>query len=301
MAKTREKLFENDAGNSNVATNNKIFCFLVYESSIHNNCFLGKEKTMSDMSLRHVPEKKQREILEILFKNTTLDTFELFRNFPVFTPRFNLARFLTHYEIFKKIINLPGVIIDLGIFRGASTFTWAKLCEIFCPTDIRKIVYAFDTFKGFPGLSKNDGIKNIKNDRNTGGYFTGTSIENDLILAQEAMNYDRHLRHLNRIVFIKGNVIKTIPKFLTKKGNGLKIALLNLDLDLYEPTKIALEYFVPQMTRGGIIIADEYAVDTFGGETKAIDEYFKKILGRRPKIKKFPWHSNPSGYIEVDW
>lgn len=256
---------------------------------------------MSDMALRHAPEKKQREKLEMIFRDTELTTFELFRNFPVFTPRFNLDRFLTHYEIFKKIFNLPGVIIDLGVYRGASAFTWAKLCEIFCPTDIRKVVYGFDTFKGFSKLSKHDGKEDIRNGRKLGGYFAGNSIEKDLSLAQEAMNYDRHIRHIDRIVFVKGDVNKTIPQFIKKKGNGLKIALLNLDLDLYEPTKIALEYFVPQMTRGGIIVADEYAVNTFGGETKAIDEYFVKHFGKKPKIKKFAWHSNPSGYIEVDW
>ena len=46
---------------------------------------------------------------------------------------------------------------------------------------------------------------------------------------------------------------------------------------------------------------DEYAVDTFGGESKAVDEYFTKRFGRRPAIRKFTWHSNPSGYIIVDW
>lgn len=82
---------------------------------------------MSDMSTRHEPERLQREILEKLFAETELSTFEMFRNFPVFTPRYNIARFLEHYEIFKKIIEVPGVIIDLGVFRGGSTFTWAKL------------------------------------------------------------------------------------------------------------------------------------------------------------------------------
>jgi hypothetical protein len=55
------------------------------------------------------------------------------------------------------------------------------------------------------------------------------------------------------------------------------------------------------MVRGGVIVLDEYAVDTFGGESKAVDEYFRVTLGRRPEIRKFPWHSNPSGYITVDW
>lgn len=256
---------------------------------------------MSDLSLRHEPERRQKEILEELFSNTQLSNFELFRNFPVFTPRFNLARFLLHYELFKKISNLPGVIIDLGVFQGASTFTWAKLCEIFCPTDVKKIVYGFDSFQGFPSISPEDTTKDGGVDCKAGGFAGGTSVENDLRLAITAMNEDKHLRHIDRIQFIKGDVITTIPNFINEQGNGLKIALLNLDLDLYEPTKIALEFFVPKMVKGGIIILDEYADKNFGGETKAVDEYFKYNFGFNIKIEKFLWHSNPSGYIEVNW
>jgi hypothetical protein len=256
---------------------------------------------MTDMSERHEPERLQREALERLLTSTELSTFDLFRNFPVATPRYNIARFLAHYEIFKNIIDVPGVIIDLGVFRGASTFTWAKLCEIFCPTDIRKTVIGFDTFSGFPEIGVEDGPEDPAQDVVPGGYFGGGSIEADLALAQEAMNHDRHLRHKNRIEFVKGDVCETIPKYVVEKGEGLRVALLNLDLDLYEPTRVALEYFVPRMARGGVIVVDEYAVDTFGGETKAVDEYFVKHFGKRPRVIKFPWHSNPTGFIEVDW
>ncbi len=256
---------------------------------------------MSDMANRHEPERRQKELLEKLYANTGLSTFEQFRNFPVFTPRFNLARFLAHYELFKRIVEVPGVIVDLGVFRGGSTFTWAKLCEIFCPTDIRKTVYGFDTFSGFTQINPEDGAENPAQDVVPGGYFGGASVEDDLLLAQEAMNQDRHLRHKNRIELIKGDVGVTIPEFVAEKGDGLRIALLNLDLDLYEPTRVALENFVPHMARGGLIVVDEYAVDTFGGETRAVDEYFQRHLGKRPRVVKFPWHSNPTGYIEVDW
>ncbi len=239
---------------------------------------------MYDMSLKHEPERLQREALEKLYETSELSVFEMFRNFPVFTPRYNIARFLSHYELFKKVVELPGVIIDLGVYCGASTFTWAKLCEIFCPTDARKVVYGFDTFEGFPALSKEDGLEDIEQDVKAGGYCGGVSAERDLCLAQQAMNHDRHLRHLNRIEFIKGNVIDTIPQFVASKGNGLKIALLNLDLDLYEPTKVALEYLTPHMVEGGVIILDEYAVDTFGGESKAVDEYFQKKFGKKRRL-----------------
>lgn len=255
---------------------------------------------MSDMAERHENERLQKDTLEALFEQCELTTFEMFRNFPVFTPRYNLARFLVHYELFKRIYQLPGVIIDLGVFQGASLFTWAKLCEVFCPTDVRKVVYGFDTFEGFPSLSEEDGGDDPNYDRRVGGFNPGGSILRDLNMAQKAMNYDKHIRHISRIELIQGDAVQTIPEFVKKKGNGLRIALLNIDFDLYEPTKVALEQFVPMMVRGGIIVVDEYALDDFGGESRAVDEYFTKNFGARPKITKFPWHSAPSGYIEID-
>ena len=155
-------------------------------------------------------------------------------------------------------------------------------------------------------MSHEDGGVDYKKDRKVGGYKVGgynggQTIENDLRLAHEALKSDKHLAHLDRIKFIKGDVCQTIPSFAKEQGNGFRVALLNLDLDLYEATKVALEYFVPRMVRGGVIVCDEYVVDTFGGESKAVDEYFPNAFGWRPKVKKFTWHSNPSAYIEIDW
>ena len=247
-----------------------------------------------------IQSKTQRDKLESLIVDFKIPPYDAVQNFPVLTTRRNIARFLTHYELFKKIYELPGSIVELGVYKGAGVFTWAKLCEIFCPTDIIKKVYAFDTFEGFPSISEYDGTEDVQFDRISGGYNGGSNVENILTAANEAMNEDKHLKYVQRIEFIKGDVTETIPKFVNEKGNGLKICLLNLDLDLYEPTKTALEYFVPRMVKGGIIIVDEYAFQSFGGETKAVDEYFLNKFGSPPLIKKFPWHTNPSGYIIVE-
>ena len=256
---------------------------------------------MSDPSLRHEPERRQREALERLFASTSLTAFEMFRAFPVFTPRVTLARFLAHYELFKQVVEVPGVIVDIGVYRGASSFTWAKLCEIFCPTDVRKRVYGFDTFEGFPSLAAEDGAENPGQDVRAGGYAAGGTTEADLRLAREAMNHDRHLAHVERLEFIKGDVAATLPSFVQQQGQGLRIALLNLDADIYEPTRVALDQLVPLLSPGAIIVLDEYGVPTWPGESRAVDEYFVQRFGRRPTVHKFPWHSNPSGYIRVDW
>jgi hypothetical protein len=63
---------------------------------------------------------------------------------------------------------------------------------------------------------------------------------------------------------------------------------LYLDVDLYEPTKILLENFLPRMPKGAVIVFDELNAKMFPGETKAVDE----VIGlRNLKIERFSFDS----------
>ena len=44
-----------------------------------------------------------------------------------------LSKLFARYEIFKMVLNLPGDIVDCGVYRGASLFSWGNLTEIFAP------------------------------------------------------------------------------------------------------------------------------------------------------------------------
>src|SRR6266446_7733139 len=59
-----------------------------------------------------------------------------------------LSKLFARYEIFKMVLNLPGDIVDCGVYRGASLFSWGNLIEIFAPHS-QKVVIGFDTFSGF--------------------------------------------------------------------------------------------------------------------------------------------------------
>ena len=69
---------------------------------------------------------------------------------------------------------------------------------------------------------------------------------------------------------VKGDVTKTLPKFL-KKNPKLKISLLHLDMDIYEPTKFVLFRLFNKISRGGVILLDDY--DKVYGATKAVDKF----------------------------
>ena len=78
---------------------------------------------------------------------------------------------------------------------------------------------------------------------------------------------------INNIYLKEGDINETVPDFVSKYKE-IRIALLHIDVDLYQPTKTCLENFYPHIVKGGIIILDDYGA--FPGANKAIEEFFKE-------------------------
>lgn len=213
--------------------------------------------------------------------NKNPDSVELkLENFPKYVRRQQLKRFLTLYEIYKKILNVKGSIVELGVFRGFSLASWAKLSSILEPENLIRKVYGFDTFEGFTSLHEKD--KNTQYDHKVGHFYT--NVHDELLELNKAYNNDRFLGHINKLELIKGDCKKTIPNFL-KKNPHLIIGMLYIDLDLYEPTKFAIEKFLPRMHKGSILAFDELDNPQWPGETLALLE---SMNIRNLKIQTIP-------------
>ena len=92
----------------------------------------------------------------------------------------------------------------------------------------------------------------------------------------------RFLGHVKKTHLVRGDATRTIPKFVEQNPH-LLISLLFLDFDLFDPTKVALENFVPRMPRGAIIAFDELDNPLWPGETLAMLEFFK---GRNLRLER---------------
>ena len=171
-----------------------------------------------------------------------------------------IAKFLYHYEIYKKILNIPGDVLEFGVFKGASFSRLLSFRKILENDDSRKII-GFDDFGTFTAKGKKEDILFAKKFQKTLGL--GTS---DVQLKNNFIN-----NGYTNFQLIKGDVVKTLPKFL-KKNSGAKISLLHLDLDVYRPTKFVLSKLYKKMSKGGIILIDDYA--EIAGATDAVDEFF---------------------------
>lgn len=186
-------------------------------------------------------------------------------NLPRYMRRSHVTRFASLYELFKLVLPVKGSIVECGVFRGFSLMTLAQLSAALEPTNLTRRIYGFDTFGGFPSVSAEDlpsttGV--------TVGDLAADSYD-ELSRLIEVYDSDRFLGHLKKVGLIKGDVSETIPRFMAENQH-LVVSLLFLDLDLYEPTAVALRNFVPRMPKGSVLAFDELDNPIWPGETMAV-------------------------------
>ena len=189
--------------------------------------------------------------------------------FPKFVSRQALSKFLVRYEIFQKILHVNGSIIECGVLHGAGLFTFAKLSTIFEPVNHTRKIIGFDTFKGFPSINEADSLTGTSSHLQPGS-LAGNS-KSDIERAVSLYDTNRMLSHVNKIELVDGDLNVTAPLYLEKNPH-LLVSLLYLDLDIYQPTKTAIETFLPRMPKGAVIVFDELNTATFPGETLALIE-----------------------------
>lgn len=213
---------------------------------------------------------------------------------PAYVRRQHLTRFIAHYELYKQVVDLPGCIVEIGVYRGSSFFTWHKLCETFNATDRRKKVFGFDHFRGLSDFDAKDGPQDAKDGKVPGG-FDAIPVREEVFELTRLHNDDNLIPGIERSRLIEGDIRETIPKFL-EENSGLRICLLHLDADLYQPTMLALTHLYPLVVKGGLVVLDEYGLIPWEGESRAAEEYFGSIQ-EAPTFRKFPWSGQPQGYF----
>ncbi len=201
-----------------------------------------------------------------------------------------LSRLLHHYELFRMVREVPGSIAECGVFRGETLLLWAKMLEIFCMGDRSRVVYGFDHFQGLRDLCTADGPENAAMHR--GAYDGGDDFE-QLQTLIELFDADRFAPGKPRIELVDGDARETLPRW-AEENPGVRLSVLHLDFDLYEPTMAALETLYPRVVPGGLVIFDEFGFENFPGETQAAEDYFGDQM---PPLRKLDWFSNPGAYF----
>lgn len=210
-------------------------------------------------------------------------------NFAKYARRQEITRFLARHELFQMVQNIQGCVVECGVYAGQGLMSWAQLSAILEPVGgAFRHIYGFDTFAGFPGVHAKDLEGSVSLNWREGDLKMDSFA--DLQRCIELFDENRFLPQFPKVSLIKGDFMKTAHEFIETNPHIL-VSLLYLDFDLYEPTKRALEIFLPRMPKGGVLAFDEINHPLWPGETRAVLETLDLS---QYEVKKFPYEINMS-------
>ena len=128
---------------------------------------------------------------------THIDDHDLIANLGSFGRRMHFMKAFAHYEVFKLVEDLPGDIVECGVYKGASLLSFARFLETFCPGDRTRKVLGFDHFRGLADRTEKDG----QDERvgNTAEGWNPGSFRDTLFALVEAFNRDAFVQVRPRI------------------------------------------------------------------------------------------------------
>jgi O-methyltransferase len=178
------------------------------------------------------------------------------------------------YSVYKAVeylakAKIPGDILECGVWRGGSCMLIALSLLFF--EDRERRILLFDTFEGHPrpdlekdiDLWGNKAVVDWDNSKSDGessdwGFASIEEVRANLATT----GYPEA-----KLAFIKGKVEDTLADNIPDR-----LALLRLDTDWYESTRVALVHLYPRLVPGGVLIVDDYG--HYQGQRQAVDEYF---------------------------
>jgi len=168
--------------------------------------------------------------------------------------------------------SVEGDIVELGVAAGGNFATMLLGCR---EAGLSRKGWGFDSFEGIqlagtkdtsqPGIGKITHDVNVKDEELL--VSSGITVHPKQTVIDNLKNWGLY----NNVELIEGWVQNTLPEYADKIE---KIAVLRLDMDIYHPTKIALEYLFDKVVKGGVVIIDDWALD---GARLACQEFFESI------------------------
>lgn len=152
--------------------------------------------------------------------------------------------------------NVPGDVAECGVRFGKST---AFLYDADASGGMGGRAFClFDSFEGLSEPQKEDLVP---------GQDKAAWVKHELSVPEQTVR--KNLADLQNVHYFKGWIPDRFPDVAERT-----FALLHVDVDLYQPTRDALEFFWPRLSPGGMVVCDDYGSAKCPGAKRALDEFF---------------------------
>ena len=230
------------------------------------------------------------EIKDLEIVKTSQLLFDNFNGFILSEDIKVFGKLLARTLLMNEVKNVPGDIVECGVFKGTGILTFLKLKKFLNPNSGKKVLGFdfFDTESLIESLSSQDklAMSTLFQERN---FSHDSDYQKYLETLINEAGFEDHDYEL-----IAGDISQTMVDYIEKRP-GMKISLLYLDLDLAQPTYDVLDAAWDRVSRGGIVVFDEYAFHHWS-ESQGADQFFKD---KNVQIKNLNYIA-PSAYIIKD-
>jgi hypothetical protein len=224
---------------------------------------------VSDLHARaSAAQIEQRQELSRLFQASPLPDDDLLVNLPLYMRSSAVAKLLWVDELYRLIIETPGIVIEFGTWWGANLALFESLRAVYEPYNYTRRIVGFDTFEGYSQPTTDDGKTEFVG---AGRFAVGMSYLDHLRALMDYHEAENPMGHIPKYELVAGDVSTTLPQFLKRRPETI-IALAYFDLQLYEPTRDCLTAIQPFLVPGSVIAMDELNAVEYPGETVAFRE-----------------------------
>ncbi|MDB2637586.1 crotonobetainyl-CoA--carnitine CoA-transferase [Alphaproteobacteria bacterium] len=250
------------------------------------------ENKNSIKSYKSTQEQSVDNALMLHLQSTPIPDDQIMENLGLFLSSKDLSRILFMHHIYKKIIEVPGVVMDFGTRWGNNLSLFSSFRSIYEPFNRHRKLLGFDTFDGFPSVHDKDGKSDLMAPGNVATVTGYEKLLDDIMANKEAQN---PLSHIKKFEVHKGDASKTLATYLDKNPHTI-VALAYFDFDIYSPTFDCLNLLKDRLVKGSILGFDELNDADSPGETLALMEVFGL---RNVRLRRLPITSRTS-YFEIE-
>ncbi|HER26277.1 MAG TPA: hypothetical protein ENI69_04130 [Rhodospirillales bacterium] len=207
------------------------------------------------------------------------DLFSYMDQFGLYAGAQTIASRIAAYEALKLTLDVPGHIVEFGVWHGSNLLFIAKLLKLMRPNTHKQVI-GFDNFAGLPEAHELDGAAA----QTSLGRYCGNE---EILRAAIDLHGLEGWVHL-----VKGDADETIPAYEDAAPEAM-VSLAWVDFDLYEPCKTALKFLGRRLCSGGMIVFDEAISANWPGETIAMREFIEEHSSSRFRMVANPLGRQP--------
>lgn len=220
-----------------------------------------------------------KKVLLDLFAKRPMNDDDLLANAGLYLRSSAIAKLLFLNELYEMIVDVPGIIMEFGVWYGQNISVFENLRAIYEPFNQNRRIVGFDTFSGYSAASERERASEVIAGE---GYTLPADFPDYLRAVIGYHERNNVLGHIAKHSIVVGDVVETVPQYFRTYPGDI-VALGYLDLATYKPTKACLEAMLPHTVPGSVLLMDELNFRDYDGASIAFKEVFS---GRKYRIRK---------------